>query len=296
MFVLGTHKGGLNTNSLAYSPCGTMLASSGGVVRVWDLRERRQLREIEPEGDPGSVSFAPDGTLLVSSSGEYPVQVFDPARGEVVRRFGHSWCRAQCAIASGDGKTLVCGGHHHAGGGTVGRILIWPMTGGRGRPRLPDVPGDVGYAALSPDGRLLAAGSDERTAWVWDLKKREELATFTCRASGWRIVAFAPDGRQLAVTAGSTIELFDAETWACERVLRGHKRTVYGVVYAADGRLVSCGQDGTVRVWDCLTGKASAALSWDMGPVNNVCVSPDGMTAAAGAKKGRIVVWDLDAA
>jgi WD40 repeat protein len=296
MFVLGTHKGGLNTNSLAYSPRGRLLASSKGQVRVWDLHERRELREIQVEGDPGSVAFAPDGSLIVSTSGQHAVQVFDPDSGELLRRFGHSWCRAQCALVSGDGKSLYCGGHLHGDKGMVARLLNWNLQTGRPRRRVADQAGDLGFAALSPDGRLMATGNDQRTAWLWDLRGRKLLGTFNCRSGGWRVVAFSPDGRVLAITAGNVIETFDPATQQRRRILRGHKGTVWGIAFGPDGRLFSAGGDGVVRTWDPGSGKELAALDWGAGSVNNVCVAPDGMTAAAGSADGRIVVWDLEAA
>jgi WD40 repeat protein len=109
-------------------------------------------------------------------------------------------------------------------------------------------------------------------------------------------VAFSPDGRTLAATAGRTIEAFDVAKRQRRRILRGHKVTVWGIAFAGDGRLLSASGDGTVRLWDVGSGRQLAVFDWEYGPVNNVCVSPDRMTAAAGTSAGRIVVWDLDAA
>jgi hypothetical protein len=36
------------------------------------------------------------------------------------------------------------------------------------------------------------------------------------------------------------------------------------------------------------------AFDWDMGRLRSVAFSPDGMLAAAGNDKGKIVVWDVD--
>jgi WD40 repeat protein len=295
MFVLGKHPGGLNTNCLAYSPQGRLLASAKDGVKLWDLHDRREVRHLPTIGDASSVAFAPDGRLIVAhGGGNAPVQVLDPASGEVLEQFTCNWCKTQCAFFSAAGRDLVCGGHSHgAGGGKIGRIIRWNLKTGRRRRPLLGPEEDVGFAAFSPDGRRLAAGGDTGGAWVWELSKRQRLATFKCR-SGWRVVAYSPDGRTLAITATRNVELYDPETLKRRRVLRGHRSMVWGIAFCPDGRLLSCGGDGTVRLWGPGTFKELACLDWQVGSINNVAVAPDGLTAAAGSSFGDIVIWDLD--
>jgi WD40 repeat protein len=48
-----------------------------------------------------------------------------------------------------------------------------------------------------------------------------------------------------------------------------------------------------VKVWDVATGEERSSIDWGTGPLNGLAVAPDGLTAAAGGKDGRIVLWDL---
>ena len=67
------------------------------------------------------------------------------------------------------------------------------------------------------------------------------------------------------------------------------------LAFAPDGRtFLSGAADGTVRLWETVSGKQLAAWQWEIGPVNAVAVSPDGLTAACGGDKSAVVVWDLD--
>ncbi|HMF13889.1 MAG TPA: WD40 repeat domain-containing protein [Gemmataceae bacterium] len=77
--------------------------------------------------------------------------------------------------------------------------------------------------------------------------------------------------------------------------LAGHKGTVHCVAISPDGKVIATGgADGTVRVWDAATGKATRKFDL-MGEAVSVAFSPDGKsvgTACAG-KGGAIRVFDV---
>jgi WD40 repeat protein len=73
-------------------------------------------------------------------------------------------------------------------------------------------PGDVRELAFSPDGRLLAAALGDGSVPVWDVTTGALRARHKCGLSQTDGVAFAPDGRTLAVGGagrGSRVILWD---------------------------------------------------------------------------------------
>ena len=81
----------------------------------------------------------------------------------------------------------------------------------------------VASVAFSPDGRLLASGSWDRTVRLWDVQTGRTLRTLTGHTHMVTSVAFSPDGRVLASGSGDgTVRLWDAATDAEVRALRGH--------------------------------------------------------------------------
>lgn len=78
-------------------------------------------------------------------------------------------------------------------------------------------------------------------------------------------------------------------------VMRGHDGAVREVaVHPDDRRIVSAGDDGTVRTWDMETGKLLTTIQVSTKTLNALAISPDGQTVATGNLI--LELWDLDKA
>ena len=145
--------------------------------------------------------------------------------------------------------------------------------------------------AFSPDGRLLATASHDKTARLWDPFTGDCLRTLTGHDSSVWGVAFSADGRLLA-TAGDdkTARLWDPVTGDCLHILAGR---AFGVAFSPDGPLLAtASSDKTARLWDPVTGDCLHILTGHDSPIGGVAFSPDGRLLATVSWDKTARLWD----
>ena len=126
-----------------------------------------------------------------------------------------------------------------------------------------DVPPAAAGLAISPDGALIAAGSNTGTVGFWDASTLQAVGAPIDAGEPVRDVAFTPDGQHVAIAVGR-VETLEAITPAT-----------------------------TTYLWDVSTRqRSSIALAGHETSVNALAVSPDGQLLAAGDNSGRVLLHD----
>ncbi|KAG2047259.1 WD40 repeat-like protein [Suillus hirtellus] len=77
---------------------------------------------------------------------------------------------------------------------------------------------------------------------------------------------------------------------------KGHTKSVRGVIHLPGGqRIITCSDDGSLRVWNLKSGK-QIGEDWrdGEGEVYNIALSPDGKKVVSGSEDGGVRLWDID--
>src|SRR4030067_169286 len=116
--------------------------------------------------------------------------------------------------------------------------------------------GPVESVACSPDGKLLASGSSDKSIKLWEMPKGKLLNTLTGHG-GVGSVSFSPDGKLLASgSSDKSIKLWEMPTGKLLNTLLGHKKDVVSVSFSPDGKLLASGSAyDTIKLWEMPTGK-----------------------------------------
>jgi WD40 repeat protein len=160
----------------------------------------------------------------------------------------------------------------------------------------------VDGVAFSPNNRLLASGSFDRTVRLWDVVERRAaspvhvLRGHTDYVSS---VSFSADGRQLASGSDDcTVRLWSVPEGVPGPVLQ-HACPVYCVAFSpvvGSNMLASGCGEGIVRLWD-VSGTDQQQLLRELKGnshvISSVAFSPDGSQLVSGSYDNTVLLWSV---
>jgi WD40 repeat protein len=156
----------------------------------------------------------------------------------------------------------------------------------------------VNAVSFSPDGALLASGSEDHWVRIWQVSTRRLIRRLEGHLAPVTAVAFSSDGGVLASASNDrTVRMWETSSGRLLRVLQGHVYHVYAVAFDPQGRyLATASWDKTIALWNTKTGALVKKLRGPSAPIRSVDFSPDGKLLAAGSDDHKVRVWSVDTA
>ena len=305
--------------AVAYNPDGSRLASAGqdGSIRLWGAKtggfSRAQL-DAKSTGIT-TVAISPDGALIAAGDEkgdlhlwDRPQDRFDPVKQDAFTWSAHGKpIRSVVFVQIGNRIALVSGGDD-------GVIKRWDassrtMIG----PEMADEAHPVQSMAVSPDGRILAAGSSDGSLRLWELATGARLRRFEKGKTEMPqhelySVGFSGDGKYLAVGDNEGgLRLLDVQGGSMERRLLG-QNSIKSFAHGRTRWLLSAGDDGSAIEWEqgAVSRPPGASLKQveefkfrmgfrgglDPKPLSSIGTSEDGGLILTGGEGGQVHLWD----
>ncbi len=172
----------------------------------------------------------------------------------------------------------------------------------------------IAAVAFSPDGQRLIAGSASGRVMFWDIAaaldqgvgyrpsyplEQEPATGIGALAYGTRIAAAGVDGK---IRIWAKQPQADQTAAPPDQILEGHLAAVTALRFLPNrDALVSCSEDGTIRVWELRPNDGQKkepvlvpiVLIGHQGPVWTLAVNRDGTRLASGGSDKIVRLWDL---
>jgi WD40 repeat protein len=314
---------GADIRSFAFSADGkeVFTTAKGEDVRVWNAATGRLKRiiKVKSPGNSGQASISEDRKVLAVLA-QQSVELLETNSGKSICEFRapESAVFTELALAP-DGillatvdTALVPNGRRLVPGGTYS-LRVWNVADGRQLHRLAESTEPFGAPSFSPDGKFVAAPSNDGGLSIWQTSTGETVADI--KIGGRLNIAVSPNGRLLAVarmkangetktaqgaveikTASGEVQIREFPSGKLIRTLplgeipvRANRVLVNLPVWSQDGKRLALPVAHDTSIWDVSTGNRLRVIRGS----NPVAFSRAGNRFAASAAHGVGHVWKL---
>ncbi|OAQ26882.1 WD40 repeat-like protein [Linnemannia elongata AG-77] len=244
-------------------------------------------------GDAGQltcITFSPTGGLIVTSSWDKTVRLWDSSNGHLISKLsGHRSGITACAF-SPDGLQIASGGYD-------GITRLWEVNTNQSSSNTQDVAAKVRTVAYSHDGLCIISYRIDDTIQRWNSStgaSRTVPSRWT--ADAW-CFALSPNGHWFASGCeDGNIRLLNVRTDVVDRVLFGTTDCpIDDMSFSRCGRwLAACDRDGDTLLWDLDRAHDQGKVVGEMDfQLHSMDYSPDGQRLAISTSASSVLIWDL---
>lgn len=150
---------------------------------------------------------------------------------------------------------------------------------------------------FSTDGNTLAVGLVTGEIQAWDWRTGTQIATLPGHTGKINRILYSDTGLMYSASADGNIFVWDSKNnEQSGEAIEAHSRPVNDIAVTGDGRIiVSCSDDGFIRVWDMASRKKLYELvfSTEGSKPKAIALTPDDAYFAVGGESGYIYQWNL---
>ena len=268
--------------SVRFSNDGRPLASGAkdGTVRIWELSSGKELlrRYAVPDKTSAALTaMSADARSLAVASADGKVYLRDLTSGKEIASLKPD-AKVTALRFFPDGKLLACGT-------ATNSIFLWDARTGKELGHLRGYADEVARLAISPDGKLLAAGGSGGhgtrmgTLYLWQMPTGKEVRQIRLEKSIVLFpLCFSPDGRMLAAWQGDDAQkgILRKNRLVLLEVATGRERAsmpesgsiISAAAFSPDGLTIAqASWDEFIHVWETLTARQRHRFQSDQGKI-----------------------------
>ena len=203
-----------SSSNFAFTPDGNQLATVYNEVKIWDIRNPKQITEVatlpfdeahKARGWAITVGISSDGKWIAAGYSDGTINVWDLKTKQLVKTLETPFYRRGFLKFSPDDKFLAAGGpvlymdDNKQKGGSSGSkgYSMWELPSWKRHGEVQR--GNIDNLVFSPDGKICASANDQsfsgRGVELWSVKSGAPITFLPTQA---RDVSFSHDGKMLA--------------------------------------------------------------------------------------------------
>ncbi len=251
--------------ALALSPDGKWLAAGGllsgkpnekTAIRLYDFASGRLVARLKGHKNVVfDLAFSPDGSHLISGSGDFTAIIWDVAAMRPKHRLRGHKDDVQAVGFAPDGQRAVTGSYDHD-------LRLWRVADGAEIARMPGHRNKVRSLAVAPDGTV-ASGDERGEIRLWDTKTGAFRTVLARQRTTVGSLTFSPDGKTLLSGTGIAphdCHVFDTASGREIVTYRGHDNIVLATAISPDGRWAATGggNNNEIHIWAPRSGPGTS--------------------------------------
>jgi RNA polymerase sigma factor (sigma-70 family) len=283
--------------SFLFAPDGKTLFSNGPgpVLRAWEVDTGKVLRAMPLDCYAAwGLALSGDGTRLATAAGGLTLRLFDAHTGKDLAPPGAHQLSAGYLRLSPDAQNLIVQ--------TDTSIEVWDPRQARLQRRFDGGWDRVTDLCLADHGTKLFTAGPENEVRILDIAGATPTRTLRVGPTPHsRQLAATPDGKQFAVAAGKSVNVFDTQTGRQIADLKGHEPFVTSLYFLENGKkLVVCSVDYQCHIWEPASGRKVKQFTLiPRDPKEQsfsgyfTAISPDERRLAVGTQNHTLSLWEV---
>lgn len=242
-----------------------------------------------------SVTYSPNGRILVSGSMDETIRIWDPDTGEHTNTLTEHTDGVTSVAFSADGNVLASVGWDNA-------IHYWDPHNGKHIISDTHTSNRALITVVAADpvgaGNWFASGGLDNIVRLWHgygIVPDPQVYNLLGHTNDVSSLAFSADAAILASGSyDNTVKLWNVNDRTLVTTLREHSDFVTSVAFSPDGQMLASGsRDKTIRLWNIANFELITTLEGHSDWVLSLAFSPDGKTLASGCEDKTIRLWDV---